>query len=542
MTMTMNTQIKFWLIGFVTVCGVVLARSDSPFRVQPALEISGAATGIAIVVEIPAKHRLYANEFRVRGIELTDLASPRLPPPVHRPDPQTGEISSFYDASFTARYEVIRVGPGGIAVEIEWLGCDDTTCFLPQRLEWRPGHDDLPPRQLPTAINRFAVPADFRIARVHAGMASEREFLDFLAGDAAVDTSGRALLRRGWLVAVLVTLGGGVLLNLTPCVLPMIPINLALIGAGAKAGSRARGAILGGAYGAGMCLAYGMLGVVVVLGGAPFGAINASPWFNVTMAVLFAALALAMTGYVHLDFSRWQSRIDGSALARWRTAGVFALGGLSAVLAGACVAPVLVSVLLLATTLYQLGHTAALGLPFLLGLGMALPWPLIGAGLARLPRPGPWMDRVKYGFTIFIAAMALHYGWLAWRGFRGPTAAAHEAAGWAELSLDETATWNEWAVAFDRARRTGRPIFLDLWATWCKNCAAMERTTLKRPSVRETLKGFVTVKYAAERPAQEPTRTVLQAFGARGLPTYVILECAPTHDGERPKREDASGV
>ena len=92
---------------------------------------------------------------------------------------------------------------------------------------------------------------------------------------------------RGPLAILLIVLVGGIALNLTPCVLPMIPINLAIIGAGARAASRKRGFWLGAAYGSAMALVYGVLGVVVILTAGTFGTINASPWFNLAIAVLF---------------------------------------------------------------------------------------------------------------------------------------------------------------------------------------------------------------------------------------------------------------
>src|SRR6185369_9325925 len=99
------------------------------------------------------------------------------------------------------------------------------------------------------------------------------------------------------------------------CVLPMIPINLAIIGAGTKAGSRARGFLLGGVYGAAMALVYGILGVVVILTAGSFGTINASPWFNLGIAILFVVLGLAMFDVITIDFSRLSgnSQVDESS-------------------------------------------------------------------------------------------------------------------------------------------------------------------------------------------------------------------------------------
>lgn len=409
-------------------------------------------------------------------------------------------------------------------MSVEWQGCDDAQCFFPERMEWRAGDVAPPPPPAPAQPPGRAIPNDFSLARTSVGYQGETAFLAFLEGrGGTVD-----LLRRGWVVAIALILGGGLLLNLTPCVLPMIPINLAIIGAGARARSRAEGFALGGLYGVGMCVAYGLLGVAVVRSGAPFGALNASPWFNASIAALFAVLALAMFGAIPLDLSRFQGRLGAGGPGRHRYAGVFALGAVSALLAGACVAPVLISVLLLAASLYQKGHAVALFLPFLLGLGMALPWPFAGAGLARLPPPGRWMDWVKYGFGVFIAAMALYYGRLAWDGFRGPAAppGAKGTEGKAKFDHDLPAGAgpDAWAVVFDQARREGRPVFVDFWATWCKNCAAMEATTFRQPAIRAALARMVTVRYQAERPAEEPARSLLAEFGALGLPTFAILE------------------
>jgi thiol:disulfide interchange protein len=181
---------------------------------------------------------------------------------------------------------------------------------------------------------------------------------------------------------------GGLALNLTPCVLPMIPINLAIIGAGTQAGRRRRGFLLGAAYGGAMTLVYGLLGVIVILTAGTFGTINASPWFNLGIAVLFVVLALAMFDVVVIDFSRLSSKIRFGAESRGTFVLAFSMGAVAALLAGACVAPVVIQVVLFASDLYSKGTPLALALPFFLGLGMAVPWPIAGAGLASLPKPG----------------------------------------------------------------------------------------------------------------------------------------------------------
>ena len=255
---------------------------------------------------------------------------------------------------------------------------------------------------------------------------------------------------RGPLAILLIILIGGLALNLTPCVLPMVPINLAIIGAGAQAGTRRRGFLLGSTYGAAMAFVYGVLGLIVILTASSFGTINASPWFNVGIAVLFVVLGLAMFDVFDIDFSRFSTGM-GASNKRGSFALAFTMGAVAALLAGACVAPVVIQVILFSSSLYAGGTPLALALPFCLGIGMALPWPIAGAGLAALPKPGMWMVRVKQAFGVLILATAVYYGYLAYTLFENRWVDASEVSGSVEEKLKEG--WNSSLVR--RARASG---------------------------------------------------------------------------------------
>jgi thioredoxin:protein disulfide reductase len=363
---------------------------------------------------------------------------------------------------------------------------------------------------------------DFTIAGTTGGYQGASDFLEFIQhAEAGVKTRGM-FEGRGPLAILFLVLLGGLALNLTPCVLPMIPINLAIIGAGAQARSRGRGFLLGSAYGAAMAVVYGTLGLVVILTAGTFGTINSSAWFNLGIAVLFVVLGLAMFDVLLIDFSKYTSKYAGSG-NRGSVMLAFTMGAVAALLAGACVAPVVIQVVLFSSNLYATGTTLALALPFCLGIGMALPWPIAGAGLAALPKPGMWMVRVKQAFGVFILATALYYGYQAyaivanrWVDPAVVAASAQEQlkAGWHSSLADGLAV----------AKRENKPVLIDVWATWCKNCLTMDKTTLASDEVKNALSGYVKIKYQAEEPDAQPARGLLQRLSAPGLPAYAILK------------------
>lgn len=361
----------------------------------------------------------------------------------------------------------------------------------------------------------------FTVVASTGGYLGTTDFLTFIS-NAEQGVVQRGLFEgRGPLAIILIVLIGGLALNLTPCVLPMIPINLAIIGAGAQAASRKRGFLLGLTYGGAMAFVYGVLGLIVVMTASTFGTINASPWFNLGIAILFVALSLAMFDVFEIDFSKYSGNI-GAGAGRGTFLLAFTMGAVAALLAGACVAPVVIQVVLFSSNLYATGTTIALALPFFLGIGMAIPWPLAGAGLASLPKPGPWMVRVKQAFGVLILGTAVYYGYLSYELFANRWVDATEVASSVEEKLKEG--WHSsLASGLAVAEREGKPVLVDLWATWCKNCLTMDKTTLVDPSVKAALDGYVKIKFQAEQPDEPPAVEVMKRFNAVGLPAYVIL-------------------
>lgn len=566
--------------------GVVVGQGRPRATVTTAVESSavraGSSTRLALHVELPVGLHVQSDQPRDPSLIATMLSIDAVehvrvdgivyPEPVDfRLEGQDEPLAVFEHDFVTGAHLVLDAStPVGALVvrgRLRYQACNDRVCFAPASapVEWTlqvassgaasfSGNGDVFRRLdegrvtkavvAPTAAVESGAAVPLRASTITAtldrftvrgttgGYLNRDDFLSFVQ-DAERGTASAGLFAgQGPFAIVLLVLLGGLALNLTPCVLPMIPINLAIIGAGAQAGNRRRGLLLGAAYGGAMAVVYGVLGLIVVLTASTFGTINASPWFNAAIAGLFVVLALGMFDVIPIDFSSWSSGALSSA-GRGSFALAFTMGSVAALLAGACVAPVVIQVIVFASDLYARGTTVALALPFFLGAGMALPWPLAGAGVAALPKPGPWMVRVKQGMGVIILATAVYYGHLAYTIFdsRSVEAGAVATSVQAKLAAGWTASLDEGLAL---AEREGRPVLLDFWATWCKNCLTMDETTFEDVAVTGALERFVKIKVQAEDPDAEPARSLMARFNAIGLPTYVVLE--------PPRRRDARSI
>jgi thiol:disulfide interchange protein DsbD len=400
----------------------------------------------------------------------------------------------------------------------------------------------------------------------------------------ADDSRVAALFQGGWGFLIASFFGFGLLLSFTPCVLPMIPIlSGIIIGRGAPV-SRIQGFTLSVAYVLGMAITYAIAGVAAGLSGAMLSAALQNPWVLGSFALVFVVLALSMFGVYELQLpAGLQSRLTQTSgrLPGGKFSGVFAMGALSALIVGPCVAAPLAGALLYISQSRDgvLGGAAL----FAMALGMGVPLLAVGASAgALLPKAGPWMDAVKRFFGVLLLAVAIYLvspviplaaQMLAWAALlivsamllrvidplppqahavqrlgkglgvlallagaaylvgalsggkdilqplSGLTSRDGAPAAASETLFTRVATSEELDAAIKAARAKGKPVLLDFYADWCVSCKEMERFTFTDAQVRQRLAGMVKVQadVTANNAAHQALLKRFRLFGPPGI-------------------------
>lgn len=224
------------------------------------------------------------------------------------------------------------------------------------------------------------------------------------------DTDQIKAIFDGSFILILVSFFGlGVLLSLTPCIFPMIPILSSIIVSQGENITTRRSFFLSVVYVLAMAVAYTIAGIVSAKSGDSIQAALQTPWILVSFSLIFVGLSLSMFGFYDLEMPKWvQTRVT-KASRNAEGKGVFGvaiMGFLSALIVGPCVAAPLAGVL---AYIGQTGDAVLGGSAlFVMSIGMGLPLLIIGLGAGKfMPKPGGWMDAVKAIFGVMMLAVAI---------------------------------------------------------------------------------------------------------------------------------------
>ena len=567
--------------------------------------MEGERTAV-VTYEIAPGYYMYRERFAftARGAQ---LGTPEIPPGKVKYDETFQKDVETYKNSVTIRIPVEGSGP--FTLNATSQGCADAgLCYPPQEASVQLAAGGAAPQMgLPTggatasapgflssspqsdgnagAAARIGLPTEAAPAVDTPAPAAAGQGAD--AAQAAPNTapgasadkpselSGiNAILHGGRLLAIVpafVLLGLG--LAFTPCVLPMVPIlSSIIVGEGGKV-RRSRGFILSLTYSMGMAIVYTMLGVAAGLIGEGLAAALQNPWVLGAFAVLIVAMAMSMFGFYELQVpAAVQTKLAGVSgrQASGKLAGVFAMGAISALIVGPCVAAPLAGALVyISQTRDVLIGGAAL---FSMALGMSIPLLLVGVSAGSLlPRAGAWMESVKRFFGVLMLAMALWlvspvlppvvqmvlwavlllgYGayllrrrghWAALAvgavfgilgamqlvgvasGGRDPLAPLAHLTGTQQqhLAFKRVKTVDELDAAL--AALGGKTAMLDFYADWCVSCKEMEKLTFVDPQVQAKLANTVLLQVdVTANDAHD--KAMLKRFGLFGPPGIIFFD------------------
>ncbi|HUW26520.1 MAG TPA: protein-disulfide reductase DsbD [Gallionella sp.] len=526
--------------------------------------------------EITPGYYLYHDKIR---FEVQDgaarILAMNLPRGVMKQDPSFGNTEVF-QRSFQAEISLDRLGDTatGITLNAIYMGCsEEGLCYPPINKIIKL---DLPDAKTGTRASPIPVLTE---------APPPSAFTPLPATPATENTKIAQLFKGGsfWLI-VSFFFGAGLLLALTPCVFPMIPILSGIIvGRGHKI-TKMHAFILSLAYVLGMAITYAAAGVAAGFSGNLISNALQTPWVLGSFSALFVLLSLSMFGLYELQLpNSWQNKLAGASnhLHGGHLSGVFVMGALSAIIVGPCVAAPLAGALL------YIGqtHDAVLGgvALFALALGMGAPLLLIGTSAGvLLPRAGAWMESVKSVFGVMLLGLAiwiiqplLPIGvqmllWAALLIFSGVYLRALDtlplnASGWHRLfkgfgilalllgvayligalsgardtlrPLGNTGRVEAQAPAtlqFSRVQdvaeldrritqASGQFVMLDFYADWCVSCKEMERFTFHDPAVQEKLKPVLLLQ-ADVTANSEADSALLKRFGLYGPPGILFFD------------------
>lgn len=562
-----------FLLATSAIYGQLFAGPKADVRVE--LNTDGLVPGsqhvLAVVVDIPPGYHAQSARpssdafipFEVRmeapgsGLRVFDVVYPpgedKTYPLLGTLNVYTGRVVAFVplmlDASAAAEGQEVMLR-GQVTTQL----CDDSTCFPPQDVAFE--------KNVRVVSASQAVPS--REAELFASFdwsTFGRSMSDGAVAGSAVERSGRILgltLRpNDYPLAFGVALLVGLIFNVMPCVLPVLPLKAYGFYEAARH-SRSRSLMLGVIFSAGVVAVFGVLGVIVFVGGQQWGGLFQYGWFTWSMVAVLVLLSLGLwnvyTFRLPLGVYSFEPRHD-------TVVGNFLFGGLTALLSTPCTAPLFPTLLLWASAQPKV---VGLGLMLTVGAGMALPYLLLAAfpGLARrFPRTGPWAELVKQfmGFLVlgtaaFLAGQALLPGmqfmWLiaatavaaavflvarTWTLMPRPVPVAISAVLatlLASSTLYSAVVLNrkgvEWVPFSEQrlaeARDSGRTVLIKFTANWCINCHYVERTVFTDRDVLSTLrqKDVVLLKVDITRPNAPGSELLRRLNPAGGIPLTAI--------------------
>ncbi len=484
---------------------------------------------------IKSDYGLSLNNIRYPVAKDIDLAFSDTPVSVFE-----GEQFIYADLVIPSDFEL---GETSFLIQLNYQACNNESCLPPNTAE----------NESSIKIVSLNEPIKSINAELFAEL-SEKGIADKASED---DSVAVALESSGFLLGIIIVFLGGLALNLTPCVYPLIPITIGYFGGQAE-GKTSRLFILGSVYVLGMALTYSIIGVVTSLSGAVFGTLLQNPVVIIAIAVILVALSLSMFGVY--EFKLPDSLVAKAGGAKSGLLGSFFMGLTLGIVAAPCIGPFVIGLLTVVASRGDVLYGFLMF--FFLAIGLGSPYlvlAMFSGKIKTLPRAGFWMEGVKHIFGFLLVGMAIYF-----LGPILPDAINHyllpifmiiaatyllfvdkmgnDVAGFRIFkfafsigvialasyvlypSEKPSPDWNKYSDSlYEEAIDANQPMIIDFYADWCIPCKELDAFTFSDERVIEKSKEFVNIKVDMTKTMSEETERIRNKFDIVGMPTVLLI-------------------
>lgn len=553
-------KVLIWGLQFLILPLALMAQDfeTDPMTIQPLVKTSQIEDGQNFTVEIktqlPQKYHAYSDQIRlvVKDPEGFKVSQVRISNEIEFFDKFSKKNRRGFQGDSTLIFQMeaplhLTKSAEQLIMMFSYQACSDTFCLFPLTKEVR---------------------ASVQINGPHSSLMAGLEQL-------ATEEGFAAALKKNILFAFVLIFIAGILTSFTPCIYPMIPITLSVIGQNTIDRNRRDSFLLSLAYVQGIAFVYSLLGVFAALSGHLFGQWAGNKYVLIFMCALFLVMAMGAYGFYDVQVPLWiQNKLHHrNSKNKKGYIPAFIVGMISGLVASPCVGPVLVSILAFVANT----RNAFLGffILYVYAMGLGFIFMLLGlfSQLTKLlPRSGPWMNAAKFilgslmmmAFFYYLHQLIPELWWslllaltliatsIYLEAFKRHTRTSNyqrvkQALAWATLIaaiafagqqavvyLQQPSLGESPAIAADsswlpfseekliEAKAFKKPVIIDFYADWCLACHELEKETFSTSSFKEATADYSLLRFDATHNSPQLSE-LKKRYRIQGLPTVVFI-------------------